>query len=218
MIEKLFSRRTELVVSLLSAAFFVLIYLDIVFKGTLFHFDAILHQWSLGWHTPALDKLIFVFTQSGSVLAMILYSLAILIYFIRKKERRKLYFYLSGMLGASALFSGIKEIVVRARPSSYIGDFHQQGYSFPSGHATMSMTFSLLLLLIFYPGMKKRNRKYLLAFSLLFPLAISFSRIYLGVHYFTDISAGMMLGVSWVMLMAWSFNFTWEKASPATRL
>ena len=106
------------------------------------------------------------------------------------------------MLGSTVLFSGIKELVDQSRPSSYIGDFRRHGYSFPSGHSTMSMTFALLIFFLFYPKVTRRYRVALMAFCLLFPLLIGFSRIYLGVHYFSDVIGGFTLGIFWVMLIA----------------
>lgn len=124
-----------------------------------------------------------------------------------------LLFYWSGMMGASLLFSGLKEIFHRTRPSSYIGDFHQYGYSFPSGHATISMTFSLILLFLFYQKVSGTYRVALVVFSILFPLMISFSRLYLGVHYFSDVAGGMTLAIFWVTLMA----YISAKINPATK-
>jgi undecaprenyl-diphosphatase len=70
----------------------------------------------------------------------------------------------------------------------------------------MSVTWALLLFLIFSPRIP---RQYLLPFALfclLFPLMIIFSRVYLGVHYFSDVTGGMTLGIFWVMLAAWYFG------------
>ncbi len=189
-------------VSSIALLFFVLIALDVIFDGALVKFDQVVHSWSLGWHTPLLDKIVFGITHLGNLSTMLFYSMIIIFFLFWKKEWKSLRFYLFGMLGSTALFSGIKELVDRSRPSSYIGDFHQHGYSFPSGHSTMSMTFALLIFFLFYSKVSKEYRTTLTIFCILFPLLIGFSRIYLGVHYFSDVMGGFTLGIFWVMLMA----------------
>ena len=202
MIKDLSVKQKLLGTSFVAFFIFILIALDVIFDGALVAFDQAVHGLSLSWHTPLWDKVFFIITQLGSLAAMLFYSTIILLFLFRKKMQREIRFYLFGMLGSTAIFSGIKELVCRTRPSSYIGDFHQHGYSFPSGHSTMSMTFSLLLFFLFYPKVSEGYRAALIAFCFLFPLLIGFSRIYLGVHYFSDVMGGFTLGIFWVMLMA----------------
>lgn len=202
MIRDLTIKRKLFGISSIALFFFVLIALDVIFDGALVAFDQVVHSLSLSWHTPLWDRIFFAITQLGSLAAMLFYSSIILLFLFRKKVQREIRFYLFGMLGSTAIFSGIKELVCRTRPSSYIGDFHQHGYSFPSGHSTMSMTFVLLIFFLFYPKVSERYRTALMIFCILFPLLIGFSRIYLGVHYFSDVMGGFTLGIFWVMLMA----------------
>ncbi len=213
MIERLFNKRVQLIASLLFAGFFILILLDVLFEGALVQFDELLHLWSLSWHTPLLDKIMFGITQLGNLSTMLLYSAIIILFLSWKREWLNVRFYLVGILGSTALFSVIKELVGRTRPSSYIGEFHQHGFSFPSGHSTMSMTFALLLFFLFFAKVSGIYRSTLIAFCLLFPLLIGFSRIYLGVHYFSDIMGGFTLAIFWVMLIAWRFE-----SNPTTKL
>ena len=213
MIKDLLLKQKLLGTSLVALFIFILIALDVIYKGALVAFDQVVHNLSLSWHAPLWDKIFFIITQLGSLAAMLFYSTVILLFLFRKKMQRQIRFYLFGILGSTALFSGIKELVGRSRPSSYIGDFHQHGYSFPSGHSTMSMTFSLLLFFLFYSKISGGYRTALVVFCILFPLLIGFSRIYLGVHYFSDVMGGFTLGIFWVMLMTWRFE-----TNPSTRL
>lgn len=206
MIESLTIRRKLAILSVVALIFFVLITLDVFFEGALVQFDKVVNHWSLSWHTPLLDRVFYGITQLGNLMAMLFYTVALTLLMLWKKYREGLIFYWSGMIGASLLFSVIKELFMRTRPSSCIGGVHQYGYSFPSGHATMSMTFALLLFFLFYQKVSGAYRVILLFFCLLFPLLVSFSRVYLGVHYFSDVLGGMMLGIFWVTLMAWAFK------------
>ncbi len=202
MTKRLTVKQKLLGISSAALLLFILIALDVIFDGALVAFDQVVHHWSLEWHTPLLDKVVFGVTHLGNLSTMLLYSVIILLFLYRKEAWREMRFYTIGMLGSAALFSGIKELLGRSRPSSYIGDFHQHGYSFPSGHSTMSMTFALLIFFLLYSKVSGRHRGALIFFCLLFPLLIGSSRIYLGVHYFSDVMGGFTLAIFWVMLMA----------------
>jgi membrane-associated phospholipid phosphatase len=79
-----------------------------------------------------------------------------------------------------------------------------KGLSFPSGHAMMSMSFYGLLIFIVWENVRNRKLKWALAISLfLFILLIGFSRIYLRLHYFSDVVAGFCVGIIWLSVSVW---------------
>lgn len=110
----------------------------------------------------------------------------------------------------------IRPLVERLRPSSlenpistmiHLVNGHRCGqYGFPSSHA--ANTFALALFL----GMLFRNRKYTIAF-LSWAFIISYSRIYMGVHYPGDIVAGALIGISYAILFHKLFIFAQERVS-----
>jgi membrane-associated phospholipid phosphatase len=132
-IEGLAVGRNLALLSLAALIFFVLIAMDVNYEGTLARIDQLVHKWSLGWHTPLLDRIFYGITQLGNLMVMLFYTVALTLLMLWRKRKEGLLFYWSGMIGASLLFSVIKELIMRPRPSSYIGEFHQHGYSFPSG-------------------------------------------------------------------------------------
>lgn len=78
------------------------------------------------------------------------------------------------------------------------------GLSFPSGHALLGLTFYGLIILVILQKMKKNKwRHAVVIFLVLLILAIALSRVYLRVHYFTDIMAGLALGFIWLLLSLW---------------
>lgn len=95
--------------------------------------------------------------------------------------------------GAAALF--LKEVVHRARPEAAYQAYIETGFSFPSGHATLAAAlygFLIYLVLRMMPAGNRRSVAIVLL-GLLIGL-IAFSRLYLGVHYLSDVIAGLLIG------------------------
>ncbi|MEO7445952.1 MAG: phosphatase PAP2 family protein [Ferruginibacter sp.] len=100
------------------------------------------------------------------------------------------------------LFS-LKEILKRERPPvPLLAKAH--GYSFPSGHTFTSLSFFGMLIYIVYKNVKSPWLKWsLIVFMSLLTLSVGFSRIYLKLHYASDVVAGICLGVIWLLLAKW---------------
>ncbi len=81
------------------------------------------------------------------------------------------------------------------------------GFSFPSGHALMSTTFYGLLIFIVYENVKNKLLKWTLIVALcLLVLFIGISRVYLRVHYASDVVAGFCVGTTWLLLSLWGLS------------
>ena len=94
----------------------------------------------------------------------------------------------------------LKTLIHRHRPAEPLVD-GITNFSFPSGHAFMSVAFYGLLAYRAAVIIKKRKqRQLIIIFFMLFILAVSFTRIYLRVHYTTDIIAGLSVGTAWLIL------------------
>jgi undecaprenyl-diphosphatase len=107
-----------------------------------------------------------------------------------------------GTFGAVIIENFDKLLVGRPRPPVHHLEL-VTSWSFPSGHATQSTAFygSLAIALVMlFPG-RRVLRVLIGAITVLLVCAISFSRIYLGVHYPTDVAAGMALSSAWIMLL-----------------
>lgn len=103
-------------------------------------------------------------------------------------------------LGASALFNlGIKLLVQRPRPD-VLRLVEETGYSFPSGHSFVSMAFYGLLIYLAATRLRGGWRWGLCAVLGVLVLCIGLSRIYLGVHYPSDVLAGFCGGFLWLAL------------------
>jgi len=115
-------------------------------------------------------------------------------------SRRRLYTFASIMGGGGLLMSILKDIFKRTRPTEFIPLITEHGYSFPSGHSMGSMLFfgGLAYVLFFTVPRRWLWRTLAILFCLTLVLLIGSSRIYLGVHYFSDVIAGFVAGLGWI--------------------
>ena len=105
---------------------------------------------------------------------------------------------IAAILGALVLPAGIKALVRRARPENLI----ETSFSFPSGHAILAIVFVSLLIYSFKDDFKNKIIRYVLIIvSLSFFISVGISRIILQVHWFSDVVAGIFLGLFWFMLV-----------------
>lgn len=141
-----------------------------------------------------------VITNVFSPIVITAVSLIIILCLLYKK---KYYYSLIGFLslGGGYLFTFIiKNIVMRIRPEGAF--ITQAGYSFPSGHAVSATIFFTLLIYFFILKVKAiHTREILIVISVFFLLLTAFSRVYLGVHWLSDVFAGIGLGLFWVTLV-----------------
>lgn len=106
----------------------------------------------------------------------------------------------------------LKQIVQRPRPTEY-RIINETGYSFPSGHSMVSMAFYGFLIYLIYKYVKNQYLKIgLISFLSILIVSIGISRIYLGVHYTSDVMAGFCISVSYLVLYVSSVS-NWIKAS-----
>jgi undecaprenyl-diphosphatase len=102
------------------------------------------------------------------------------------------------MLGAVSLNLLVKQAVARTRPPSLLWAIPANGWSFPSGHATESAAVYRTLAYLFAYTQRGRGVKSVTyAVGIAAPLLIGISRVYLGVHWPTDVIAGWALGGAW---------------------
>ncbi|MCZ7557578.1 MAG: phosphatase PAP2 family protein [Bacteroidia bacterium] len=148
-------------------------------------------------HPPAsswLLPLLYVVTWFGDFPALLFVATiatGLLLFSKRKPEASS--FACSAILGV-LLMLVLKEVFARPRPQVVPALADVSTLSFPSGHALMSVAVYVPLAMILLRTFPQKNAQCFTAFGL-FLLVIGFSRLYLGVHYLTDVLAGWVLGV-----------------------
>jgi membrane-associated phospholipid phosphatase len=147
----------------------------------------------------------------------ILLGLIALIYLIRG-ERRHAVWLLVTVFGGAALGVALKTLVGRARPALSDPVSTAPGMSFPSGHALGASIGCCLLLLLTLRLLPRRGRIAAVFAAVLVVGAVALARVVLGVHFVSDVLAGVTLGIAWVAVTTWAY-VAWrrETGQPVAR-
>lgn len=136
-------------------------------------------------------------TQLGGVIALI--SFATILFVFIKNLKIGICIYLNLFL-VGALNQSLKYIIQRPRPNE-LRLIYESGYSFPSGHSMASTAFYGFLIYLIYKKVQNKSLKITLIILLaLLIVAIGVSRIYLGVHYTSDVLGGFLLSISYLTI------------------
>ena len=104
------------------------------------------------------------------------------------------------VIGAGLIIQGVKLVIKRPRPSFFAPLLHETGYSFPSGHSLIAMVvYGLLGYFALHLCKNAGARLAVRIVTVLLVFAIGVSRVYVGVHYPTDVLAGWIAGVPWLI-------------------
>jgi undecaprenyl-diphosphatase len=150
--------------------------------------------------SEGLSIFLFLITKLGEREAVfIIGGIVSLIFLYRKRYWAFLSFWIvMGGVGLSVRFA--KTFISRARPAD-VAYYEVEHFSFPSGHATTAMALFGLLAYFFYRHNRKSPyRKFIVWIAAILIIMVGFSRIYLGVHFLSDVLAGFLLGLLWVMV------------------
>lgn len=126
------------------------------------------------------------------------------------RERRRAVWLLAATWGAALLGLALKELVGRARPVVADPVASAPGMSFPSGHALAATVGCGLLLLLALPQLGQAARVLAAGAVVAIVLLTAASRVGLGVHYVSDVLAGIALGVAWLTVTTWAY-LSWRR-------
>lgn len=149
-------------------------------------------------HTPLLDQLMLGFTFIGNPKVLFVATLGICLGLILWRRRVEAAILATSGVGAIGLNFLLKELFARARPELWQQIVDVRYYSFPSGHAMISVVIYGLLG-YFLATQFKRQSGWIIGLTALLVVIIGFSRLYLGVHWPTDIIAGYAAGLIWLV-------------------
>lgn len=144
--------------------------------------------------TTPITKIITQFGGGIILIAITIISLIVL-------KKRKISIAMSLNLIIITLLNWILKVIVqRPRPTEY-RLIDESGYSFPSGHSMISMAFYGFIMYLIYKNVNNKILKWgLISFLGVLIISIGISRIYLGVHYTSDVLAGFLISIGYLMI------------------
>lgn len=169
---------------------------DEVLEQELLAFDTPLLNWAHALHAPRLDWFFLLVSALGYGWGVVPVDAALIAVLAWLRRRREGLFAGIAIIGSALLNLGTKRLFSRERPALWESIAPEPTWSFPSGHAMGSMTLVLVAVLMAWPT---RWRWLVLAVGIPFALLVGFSRVYLGVHFPSDILAGWAAASAWVV-------------------
>jgi undecaprenyl-diphosphatase len=175
-----------------------------VFAGGTAAFDAMVRRLVHQEASPSLTRIMRFFTELGEVRSLVVLGAGVLAALLASGMPRAAWLFGITMAGAGALNATLKLAFRRTRPEAFFGTALPDSYSFPSGHALLSVCFFGFIAAVLTSRLRNRAAQFAVwAATCVTVLLIGFSRIYLGVHYPTDVVAGYAAAVFWVGAVVW---------------
>ena len=190
----------------LTAAIVTLVFLgwlaDEVLDGETRHFDDVTRAAVHTFASPNLTTFMRGISFLGSTVFLTLATIGTVGVFAWRKWGREAKLFTITMIGASLLNVTLKLAFKRPRPVPFFNLTAPESYSFPSGHSLASCCFFAGLAAILSGRIKrKRDRAFMWIAAATMFLLIGLSRIYLGVHYTTDVIAGFAAALIWILVV-----------------
>lgn len=152
-----------------------------------------------GWVTAMMRTV----TWLGASALLVPVGVAIAAWFLaRRRDWRPGAMLLAAWGGAYLLYEAVKPAVGRLRPPAPLRLVDATGWAFPSGHAAQAVAFWGMVAIVLTARRSIRARVFAAVLALVVALAVGVSRLYLGVHWFTDVVGGYALGGTWLCLLA----------------
>ncbi len=176
---------------------------DEMIEGDTRRFDDTVRAFVHDFATPVLTSVMQLASFLGSTLFLIIFGVIIVIALYLRKHHHGAILFTITTVGASVLLTLLKLAFRRARPEPFFDTILPVSYSFPSGHSLASFCFYGALAAILSARTDNLYLQILTWFSAAaMILLIGISRIYLGVHHPSDVVAGYIVGLIWVVTIA----------------
>ena len=183
--------KKEIIIMGITSLLFIILSILVV-TNTTTKFDTLIHTYIINIRNNNLTKILTLITNLAG--ASFLLALTTLLIIFMKNKKIPIYMFFN-LIFAFIINELAKNIFLRSRPIG-INLIEETGLSFPSGHSMVGLSFYGFIIYLLIKNMKNKKMKniFIILLSILI-ITIGFSRIYLGIHYFTDIIGGFLLAV-----------------------
>jgi undecaprenyl-diphosphatase len=160
-------------------------------------------QWFAARRSPVLDEIMYDLTTLGDGVVLIMIVLVASVFLWSTRHHWSVYILIVGMVGGKILNTVLKAAFDRNRPSVVEWLYDVTSPSFPSGHAMGAfITYGTVAYLVGRLSPTRRLRHLTWIIATITILGIGISRMYLGVHYPSDVIAGFLAGLAWLAFVA----------------
>lgn len=160
-------------------------------------------EWIVQHRTPLLDRIMFDLTTLGDGIVVMMLVAVASIFLWLTQHRWSVYILILGVIGGKVLNNALKLLFARPRPTIVEGIDQVSSAAFPSGHAMSAIiAYGSVAYLVARLGPTRRLRNTTWAIACLLILGIGSSRMYLGVHYPSDVLGGFLAGLAWLAFVA----------------
>jgi undecaprenyl-diphosphatase len=184
-----------------SVVLFLLLAANVASGGVLVLLDARLSVWLHNHNTPARTTFFLLISNLHSNLSIAIVTFLVAVYLWTRHLRYWVLTLAISIPGGGLLNVGLKILFARARPHFDNPILIVHTYSFPSGHTMLATVFYGTLCILIYSLVRDwKLRMAALLVALLMITLVGFSRMYLGVHYLTDVVGAILEGTVWLVL------------------
>jgi membrane-associated phospholipid phosphatase len=171
--------------------------------GAVVHLDSAVAMWLHTHATGLATEVMSAVTRLGGADVLLAVTLVAVLALLLRRRVAHAAVMVAALAGGEALNWALKAAFERPRPEFSEPLATAAGFSFPSGHAMVSLAVYGALAFVIAARLKsRRTRALVLGSALALVIAIGFSRVYLGVHYVSDVLAGFSAGLAWLILCA----------------
>ena len=156
--------------------------------------------------SAVVNDLLQVLTAPGLTVFRVVVLLPVVVWLVVRRFWWTAAWVLTAIVLVAPLTTAVKELVGRVRPGFANGGARLESLSFPSGHSSGSATLVTVVLVLVWPLLGRTGRRVCLALGIALAVLVGLTRMWLGVHFLSDVLGGWALGVAWTLALAVAFG------------
>ncbi|MDY0331522.1 MAG: HAD-IC family P-type ATPase [Thiomonas sp.] len=178
---------------------------DVISHDPLVEVDVFAHHLLQSLRNPLMDRAMIAVTELGDAQVLLPMIFVALAWFLSQRLWLTAGYWLAAIGVAEVLAKVLKLALHRQRPGAFYGGIEQ--FSFPSGHAVMSVVVYGFLAFLLCRNARPGLRRAVIAFTIALVGLIALSRLYLGAHWLSDVLGGASFGVTWIAALAIAYEY-----------